>query len=105
RKYYLFTTFTGFPAINAERLFMAISINLALASFVAHAMCGVIMQFFALKSGLSFGGGSTESTSIPAPAITPLFSASARSSSTMIGPLEVFRRNAELFIVFKLSLL
>jgi hypothetical protein len=37
--------------------------------------------FFAVKRGLSFGGGSTERTSIPAPAIISLLRASARSSS------------------------
>jgi hypothetical protein len=84
---YLFTTFTGLPLRKADRLSIVVSINLNLASFVAQAICGVIMQFLAVKSGLSFGGGSKESTSIPAPAITPLLSASARSSSTIIGPL------------------
>ena len=101
---YLFTTLTALPLRNAERLLTAVSINRALASLVAHAICGVIMQFLAEKRGLSFCGGYIESTSIPAPAITSLLSASARSSSTTIGPLEVFKRNADLFIVFKLSL-
>src|ERR1700679_3044901 len=66
---------------------------------------GVMMQFFALKSGLSAGGGSTDNTSIPAPAIISLLSASARSAFTMIGPLEVLSRKADGFIFFKFSVL
>src|ERR1035437_856629 len=88
--------------MKAARLLTAISINSSLASFVAQAICGVIRQFFALKRGLYFAGGSIESTSIAAQAIIPLFRTSARSDSTTTGPLEVFNRNADFFILFKL---
>jgi hypothetical protein len=64
---YLFTTLTGLPSRNAVRFVTVTCINLALASLVAHAICGVIIQFFALKRGLPAGGGSTDNTSIPAP--------------------------------------
>ena len=43
------------------------SSNRVRASFVAQAMCGVTMQFFADKRGLEAMGGSTESTSSAAP--------------------------------------
>jgi hypothetical protein len=49
---YLFTTLTGLPSRNAVRFVTVICINLALASLVAHAICGVIIQFFASKRGL-----------------------------------------------------
>ena len=45
------------------------------------------------SSGLPAAGGSTESTSRPAPAMRPAFSASARSWSTTSGPRDVLIRN------------
>ena len=68
------------------------------ASFVAQAICGVMKQFFAVSKGLVYWGGSEESTSSPAAAITPLFSASARSFSFTKGPRPVFIRMAVGFI-------
>src|SRR5262245_20633479 len=76
---YGLTTFCGLPFTNATRLSTARFINLARASLAAQAICGVTRQFFAASSGLLAAGGSTDSTSTPAPAITPEFSASAKS--------------------------
>src|SRR5690606_14247400 len=87
-----------------DKLLAATSISRDLASFVAHAICGVIRQFFAFKSGLFAVGGSTDNTSSPAPAIVPVSSASAKSCSTIIGPREVFNRNAVFFIRLKFCL-
>ena len=49
-------------------------------------------------AGLSSGGGSTSSTSRPAPAMTPLFSASARSALLITGPRLVLTTKAVFFI-------
>jgi len=68
------------------------------AAPVAQAMCGVIRQFRAVSSGLSTEGGSTESTSSPAPAICPDSSAAARSRSTTSAPRPVLIRKAPRFI-------
>ena len=54
----------GFPSAYAFTLFTVTSISRILASFEAHAMCGVISMFFALSRGLSSFGGSVESTVI-----------------------------------------
>src|SRR5665213_4257738 len=93
----------GLPSLNAFRLLRRISINLGLASVVAQAICGVMMQFLALNNGLSAGGGSVESTSRAAPAMVPWFNASARSFSTMIGPRDVLIRHAVVFLRCRLS--
>ena len=85
---YALTTLTGLPSRKHFRLFTAIFISLCLASLVAQAICGVIRQFLALSSGLSSAGGSIETTSSPAPAIRPLFNASARSGPPVL--LDVF---------------
>src|SRR5215213_10202095 len=63
------------------------------------------MQFFAPNKGFVPGGGSVDKTSTPAPAINPLFNASAKSFSTIKGPLDVFKRNADAFIALRLYLL
>jgi hypothetical protein len=71
------------------------------ASVVAHALCGVIRQFLAVRSGFVGSGGSVESTSRAAPAIRPEFSAAARSASSIRGPrdvlIEVWRHLEALF--------
>src|SRR5271155_5370300 len=69
------------------------------ASFVAQAMCGVTIQFFACSKGLSSDGGSLESTSTAAPARYPSLSASARSCSITSGPREELMRNEPGFIL------
>ena len=48
-------------------------------SLGSQLICGVIMQFFALRSGLSAAIGSFETTSSPAAYTFPELSASARS--------------------------
>ena len=63
----------------------------------------MIRQFFALRSGLSARMGSSDTTSSPAAYTFPLFSAAARSSSTMSGPRELFRRITPSFIFAMLS--
>ncbi len=46
------------------------------ASFVANAMCGVAIKFFAFSKGCSSAiGCSVSNTSTPAPAILPSFKA------------------------------
>src|SRR5690606_38274600 len=77
---------------------VAMFIKRCLASFVAHAMWGVIKQFFAFKSGLSGMGGSAERTSRPAPAIFSLLRANARSFSLINIPRLVFMMKAVGFI-------
>ncbi len=57
------------------------------------------MQFFALNSGLEGNGGSLESTSNPAPAITSLLSASARSFSLTSPPRLTLIKNDVGFIM------
>ena len=52
-------------------------------------MCGVIKQFLAVIRGFCADGGSVESTSRHAPAIFPVFKASARSASLISPPLPV----------------
>jgi len=69
------TTFCGLPARKARMLAAVTSKSRRRAARVAQAMCGVITQFFAVRSGLEAAGGSTESTSSPAPAIVPASSA------------------------------
>src|SRR5699024_915161 len=102
---YEFTTFTGFPSRYAFRLFTAMSISLCLDSFGAQEICGVMMQFFAFRRGLSPLIGSVDTTSRPAAATFPLFRASARSCSTIRGPLELFRMITPSFIFVMFSLL
>src|SRR3954471_19401580 len=92
------TTFCGLPFTNATMFSTARFISLARASLAAQAMCGVTRQFLAVSSGLLAAGGSTDSTSTPAPAITPELSASARSWSTIKGPREVLINSAVGFI-------
>ena len=65
------------------------------ASTLAHAICGVISNFslsLILRSGFSGLIGSTRRTSSPAAAISPCSKASAKSSSTTIGPLPRFKK-------------
>ena len=71
-----------------------VAISLRRAATVAQAMCGVMMQFLAAKSGLSAGIGSRAATSRAAPAITPPFRAQARSCSFTSPPREVLTRSA-----------
>src|SRR5690625_7810946 len=92
---YHYTSLTGDPLIKLRTLFTAISIILVRASFVAQAICGVMMQFSAESSGLSAEGGSVESTSNPAPAICSRLSASAKSCSSINCPLEVLIKKAD----------
>jgi hypothetical protein len=75
-----------------------ISIRRCRAFRVAQATCGVMMQFFAVSSGFDAGGGSTVSTSSPAPASRPAFSAAARSASFTSAPRAVFKSSADGFI-------
>src|SRR5271166_6500764 len=75
-----FTTLIGRPARKADTLATVASMRRPRASAVAQAMCGVIRQFFAPRSGLSGSIGSRATTSTAAPASLPEFSASARSS-------------------------
>ena len=92
------TLFCTVPFIQHCTFSAAIFIRRLLASSDAQAMCGVITQFFAVSSGLSAFGGSVESTSIPAPAMRPSFSALASASSSMTGPREELMRMAFGFI-------
>ena len=82
------TTLTGEPFKKASRFETAVSIRRWRLSFGAQAICGVIMQFFAARSGLLARIGSDETTSTAAAATLPLFSASAKSSSMIRGPRE-----------------
>ena len=95
---YSFTTFIGLPSKKAWTLFLRICIRRSLVSYAAQAMCGVILQFFALKSGLSDFGGSVERTSTPAPAILPELSAAARACSSTAPPLAVLIKSTVGFI-------
>ena len=83
---------------KARTFATAALINRARAARVAQAMCGVIRQFFAFSRGLFAGGGSSERTSSPAPAMRPVFRASASAGSSMSGPRLVLSRNAYGFI-------
>src|SRR5690606_32428928 len=76
-----------------------------LDSLVAHAMCGVIKQFLALKSGFPAGGGSIGNTSIPAPLIRSSFSAFANADASTKPPREVLMIIAEGFIIARDSTL
>ena len=59
-----------------------VSSRRARAARVAQAMCGVMQQLGAVSNGWSAGGGSTERTSRPAPAIWPARRASASACSS-----------------------
>ena len=72
-------------------------------SLGAQEMWGVMMQFFAFSRGLSPRMGSVETTSRPAAASLPAFSASARSCSTTRGPRLLLRRMAPSFILAMVS--
>mgnify|MGYP000876080088 CR=1 FL=1 len=61
-----FTTFVGLPSINARTLSAVICMMRSRASFVAHEICGVMMQFGAVRSGFSAAIGSVEATSTAA---------------------------------------
>ena len=61
------------------------------------------MQFFACSSGLSARIGSSDATSSPAAQSFPLFSASARSCSTISPPRLLLMRIAPSFIFAMLS--
>ena len=84
--------------MKARTFSTAFCIRRDLAALVAHARCGVMTQFLALRSGLLAGGGSTDRTSIPAPARRPEFKAIARASSSTSWPRLVFSRKALGFI-------
>jgi len=60
------TTLTGFPPINAARLFTAMSISRWRLSLGAHAIWGVMMQFLAFSKGFVPCIGSRETTSTAA---------------------------------------
>ena len=62
-----FTMLTGWPFRHARRFSTAVFSSRVRAFWVAHAMCGVTMQFFAHKTGLSGEAGSLESTSTAHP--------------------------------------
>ena len=53
-----FTTFCGFPARKARMFSAVVSMIRWRLSFGAHEICGVMMQFFAVRSGLSARIGS-----------------------------------------------
>jgi len=61
-------------------------------SAVTPAMCGALITFGSLSSGLSTGVGSTSNTSSPAPASLPVLSAACSAGSSMIPPRAVFTR-------------
>ena len=61
-----FTTFVGFPSINARTLSAVICMMRSRASFVAHEICGVMMQFGVCRSGFSAAIGSDDATSTAA---------------------------------------
>ena len=63
---YLLTLLTVLPARKALILSTVISIILCLEACAAQEICGVMMQFLALRSGLSPLIGSVETTSRPA---------------------------------------
>ena len=63
---YLLTTLTGEPKIHDWIFSAVISMMRWRASFAAHEMCGVIMQFLAPSSGLSASIGSVLTTSTAA---------------------------------------
>ena len=69
----------------------------ARAARVAHAMCGVMTQLRAVSSGLSTDGGSCDSTSSPAPAISPAASPRVIAFSSITSPREVLIITAEGF--------
>jgi hypothetical protein len=55
--------------MNAFTFATVAAMSLWRAALVAHAMCGVIRQFFAVRRGLLLAAGSMDRTSNPAPAI------------------------------------
>ena len=65
-KNYLLTLLTVLPSRKALILSTVISIILCLEACAAQEICGVMMQFLALRSGLSPLIGSVETTSRPA---------------------------------------
>ena len=73
-------------------------------SLGAQEMWGVMRQFFAVRSGLSLRMGSVDTTSSPAAASLPLFSASATSRSLSSWPRALLSRIAPSFILAMLSL-
>ena len=66
KKIYLLTLLTVLPSRKALILSTVISIILCLEACAAQEICGVMMQFLALRSGLSPLIGSVETTSRPA---------------------------------------
>ena len=73
------TTLMQTPARYARTFSIAVCCSRRRHSSAAQLMCGVMTQFLAESSGLSMAMGSVSMASSPAPAILPLFSASARS--------------------------
>ncbi len=73
------TTLMQAPARYARTFSIAVCCSRRRHSSAAQLMCGVMTQFLAESSGLSMAMGSVSMASSPAPAILPLFSASARS--------------------------
>lgn len=66
KKIYLLTLLTVLPSRKALILSTVISMILCLEACAAQEICGVMMQFLALRSGLSPLIGSVETTSRPA---------------------------------------
>ena len=93
------TTFSGLPCRKLFKLSTAISISRFLDSLEAHAICGVIIMFGAVISGLSSLTGSSDTTSTAAPATFPLSRASFKSFSTIKGPLESLIMRTPSFIL------
>lgn len=67
-------------------LFSVVSMIRFLHSSEVQEICGVIMQFLALRRGLFASIGSVDTTSTAAPATLPEFRASARSPSLIRPP-------------------
>jgi hypothetical protein len=82
------TTFLGAPATKLSRLSINWSVKICMARALAQAMCGVSTKLGKRSSskGLPERGGSTESTSNPAPPMRPARSASASACSSTRPP-------------------
>ena len=78
-------------------------ISLLRAAEVAQAICGVMWQLLAVSSGFPDDGGSAESTSRPAPAITFELRACASASSSTNPPRLVLTRMAVGFMSLRRS--
>ena len=77
-KYYII--FCGFPSIHFAMFSKAIIALFCIASCVSNPICGDNTTFLAVNNGFSAPiGGSVSKTSTLAPAIFPLFKASAKA--------------------------